>query len=46
MTFIYDWLKKLFARAEPAETDEHCPWCQGLGYDSSGFTCECLRRKK
>jgi hypothetical protein len=46
MTFIYDWLKKLFRPVAPSATDEHCPYCRGLGYDSSGFTCTCLREKK
>jgi hypothetical protein len=46
MTFIYDWLKRLFAREPRAETDEQCPFCHGLGYDSSGWTCTCLRDKK
>ena len=40
------FLKWLFAKQEPAETDTECPYCHGLGYDSSGFTCECLRSKK
>lgn len=43
------WLDKLFdwfLPVKPAEADEHCPYCQGLGYDSSGFTCTCLREKK
>ena len=46
MTFIYDWLKRLFARTPPVVVDEHCPYCMGLGYDSNGFTCNCLREKK
>jgi hypothetical protein len=46
MTFIYDWIKRLFARVPPAITDEHCPRCHGLGYDSSGLTCSCLREQK
>lgn len=46
MTFIYDWLKRLFARVPAAETDDKCPYCHGLGYDSSGWTCTCLREKK
>jgi hypothetical protein len=41
-----DWIKSWFARVPPAETDEHCPYCHGLGYDSSGWTCTCLREKK
>ena len=31
---------------KPAEADGCCPYCHGLGYDSSGFTCTCLREKK
>lgn len=46
MTAIYNWIKSLFAPVAPAVTDEHCPYCHGLGYDSSGFTCSCLREKK
>ena len=30
----------------PAVTDEHCPYCMGLGHDSSGFTCERVMRKQ
>lgn len=41
-----DWIESLFRPASSAETDEHCPYCHGLGYDSSGFTCSCLREKK
>jgi hypothetical protein len=40
-----DWLESLFTRVRPSETDEHCPYCHGLGYDSSGWTCTCLREK-
>jgi hypothetical protein len=46
MTPLYDLLKWLFARVRPAPADEHCPYCHGLGYDSSGWTCTCLREKK
>jgi hypothetical protein len=46
MRALIDYIKKLFARVSPAATDEHCPYCQGLGYDSSGWTCTCLREKK
>jgi hypothetical protein len=46
MTFLYDLLKRLFARVAPAATDEHCPYCLGLGYDYSGLTCTCVRDKK
>jgi hypothetical protein len=45
MKTLIDFIKNLFVRVPPAVTDEHCPYCRGLGYDSSGFTCECLRRK-
>jgi hypothetical protein len=45
LAFI-DWVKSLFTRVPPAVVDEHCPYCHGLGYDSSGFTCECLREDK
>lgn len=43
---FFDWLESLFVRVPPAETDEQCPHCHGLGYDASGFTCSCLREKK
>jgi len=46
MNAILEFLKALFARVPPAETDEQCPFCRGLGYDSSGWTCTCLREKK
>jgi hypothetical protein len=46
MIAIYEFLKKLFTRVPPAVTDEHCPYCHGIGYDASGFTCSCLREKK
>jgi hypothetical protein len=46
MSHIIAFIKRLLARAEPAVTDEHCPYCHGLGYDSSGFTCICLKEKK
>ena len=46
MKAIIDYIKKLFARVAPAETDEQCPYCLGLGYDYSGLTCTCVREKK
>jgi len=46
MNAIIEYIKKLFARVEPAQTDEHCPYCLGLGYDYSGLTCTCVREKK
>jgi hypothetical protein len=47
MTASINWIKSWFSRMEPPViTDEHCPYCHGLGYDSSGFTCSCLREKK
>jgi hypothetical protein len=46
MKDFIEFLKWLFAKQEPAVTDEHCPYCHGIGYDSSGFTCTCLREKK
>ena len=46
MTPLYDLLKWLFGRKKPDEADQECPNCYGLGYDSSGFTCSCLREKK
>jgi membrane-associated PAP2 superfamily phosphatase len=42
MREFIEYIKKLFARVEPAQTDEHCPYCHGVGYDSSGYTCLCL----
>jgi hypothetical protein len=46
MTAIIEWIKRWFGSVKPAETDDKCPYCHGLGYDSSGFTCTCLREKK
>jgi hypothetical protein len=46
MNAIIEYIKSLFARVEPAQTDEHCPYCYGCGYDSSGYTCSCVRDKK
>jgi hypothetical protein len=46
MTAILEFLKRWFTPVPKAVTDEHCPWCEGLGYDSSGWTCTCLREKK
>jgi hypothetical protein len=46
MSTIIKFWNWLFARAKPALADEHCPYCHGFGYDSSGFTCSCLREKK
>jgi hypothetical protein len=46
MTAIIEYIKRLFARVEPADTDEHCPYCLGLGYDYSGLICICVRDKK
>jgi hypothetical protein len=46
MRALIDYIKWLFARVPPAETDAKCPYCLGLGYDSSGWTCTCLREKK
>jgi hypothetical protein len=38
-----DWIESLFRPVPPAIADEHCPYCHGLGYDSSGMDCTCLR---
>lgn len=46
MTAIINWLRRWLAPMPAAVVDEHCPMCHGLGYDSSGFTCSCLRDKK
>jgi hypothetical protein len=46
MRALIDYIKKLFARVPPAETDEHCPYCLGLGYDYSSLTCICVGDKK
>lgn len=45
MTSILNWVKRWFGPAKPANADEHCPYCHGLGYDASGWTCTCLREK-
>ena len=46
MIAIINYIRALFARVEPTVVDEHCPYCHGIGYDASGFTCTCLREKK
>jgi hypothetical protein len=46
MTAIINWLKRWLGPMPPAVTDTECPYCHGLGYDSSGWTCSCLREKK
>jgi hypothetical protein len=46
MNALIEYIKKLFAHVPLAKTDEHCPYCHGIGYDSSGWTCTCLREKK
>ena len=46
MKALIEYIKKLFGHVPVAPVDEHCPYCRGLGYDSSGFTCPCLREKK
>jgi len=46
MNKFINYIKSLFAKVEPAVTDEHCPYCHGLGYDYSGLTCTCVRDKK
>jgi hypothetical protein len=46
MKALYEFIKALFCRTPLTIVDEHCPRCHGLGYDSNGFTCSCLREKK
>jgi hypothetical protein len=46
MKAIINWLKRWLGPVPPAVTDEHCPYCHGIGYDSSGYWCSCLREKK
>lgn len=47
MNWINKLLDKLFDWATPAMlADTTCPYCRGLGYDASGYTCTCLREKK
>jgi hypothetical protein len=46
MTAIINWIKRWFGPVPRSEAQEECPFCRGLGYDSSGFTCSCLREKK
>jgi hypothetical protein len=45
MTAIINYIKRLFTRTPAAVTDEHCPYCHGFGYDSSGLVCSCIREK-
>jgi hypothetical protein len=45
MKEFIEYIKRLFAPVPPAVTDEHCPYCHGIGYDASGFTCSCLKEK-
>ena len=46
MRGFIEYIKRLFARVPPAVTDEHCPYCLGLGYDYSSLRCICLQEKK
>lgn len=46
MWAIIVYIKSLFARVPPSVADEHCPYCHGLGYDSSGLSCTCVKEKK
>jgi hypothetical protein len=46
MNAIIEYIKRLFTPVTSAKADEHCPYCHGLGYDASGWTCTCLREKK
>jgi hypothetical protein len=46
MRDFIDYIKRLFARVPPSVTDEHCPYCHGLGYDINDCNCTCLRGKK
>jgi hypothetical protein len=45
MSAIIDFIKRWLGLVKPAETDDKCPYCHGLGYDSSGYWCSCLREK-
>lgn len=45
MKDIIAYIRRLFTPVKPAATDDKCPFCHGLGYDSSGWTCTCLREK-
>jgi hypothetical protein len=46
MTAIINFFKRWLAPVKPAEADDLCPHCHGIGYDASGWTCSCLREKK
>ena len=45
-----NWLDDLFnwsfTPVKPAEADEQCPHCKGLGYDASGYACTCVKEKE
>ena len=30
----------------PGERNPDCPYCHGMGYDASGYTCTCIGEKK
>lgn len=45
MSAIIAYIRRLLTPVKPAETDDKCFYCKGLGYDSSGWTCTCLREK-
>jgi hypothetical protein len=46
MSKLIKALLALFTPVKPTQTDDKCPYCHGLGYDSSGWTCTCLREAK
>jgi hypothetical protein len=46
MKWLDKLLDKLFDWLPPTTVDTNCPYCRGLGYDASGYTCTCLMEKK
>ena len=53
MTWLDDLFNWNFPKDKPAdiepppgERNPDCPYCRGLGYDASGYTCTCVGEKK
>ena len=46
---LFDWLPPTTTvdlGPPPGERNPDCPYCRGLGYDASGYTCTCIGEQK